>query len=130
MKAKKPKGGATPKAESSHAKVLTEAQKKTLDKLRIKAESILKKHREVQVVLSATPALRDWVPKVCSSVVTEVVAELELQLADIEMHVGPAQQPCVFADLLAKYEKVCKRGSEKIAAFHNYVKDGEKDMEA
>ena len=75
----------------------------------------MKKHREVEVVLSATPALRDWVPKACLSAVTEVVAELETQLADIEMHVGPDQQPCVFADLLARSENACSRGRGVVA---------------
>ena len=82
------------KTESSHAKMLTAPQKRELDKLRNKAESTLVKHREVEMILSATLALRDWVPQVCSSAVTEVVAELDMQLADIEMHVGPDLQPC------------------------------------
>ena len=73
----------------------------------------MKKHREVEVVLSATPALRDWVPKACSSAVAEVVAELDVQLADLELHVGPEQQPCVFDDLFTKSDKTINLAEEK-----------------
>ena len=53
---------------------------------------------------------------------------MEVQLADIEMHAGPEQQPCMFDGLFAKSEKVCGHAEDKIAAFHRYVKDGEKGM--
>ena len=81
-----------------------------------------------EVVLTATPALRDWVPKACGSAVAEVMSELEVQLADIEMHAGPEQQPCMFDGLFAKSEKVCDQAEVRIVAFERYVKDGEKGM--
>ena len=85
--AKMPRCGALVMADSSHAKVLAQPQKTQINKFRVKAEGILKKHRGAEVVLSATPALRDWVPHARLSVVCEVVAQLNMLLADIEMHV-------------------------------------------
>ena len=96
--------------------------------MRSKAESVLKKAREVEVVLKATPALQDWVPPAVSRGATEAVAELEMQLADMDMHTGPDPQPCVFDDLFRLSEQACSRANEKIASLQNYVKDGEKGM--
>ena len=109
----------------NNAKALTKTQETKLKKVAAKAQEILKKKREAEIKIQATPALADHMPRVARTKADEAIAALECEVASIDMCLEP-RAVCTFADVLSAAEGVCTKAESAVKALQSHLASAEK----